>query len=51
MVIRHDNDIKMPNKWVLLILDTKSGVMEVIRYKLKAISDRTFGFWSALYLI
>jgi len=43
IVIKQDNDISIPNKWVLFILDTKSGVMEVIKYKINATNVRIFG--------
>ena len=51
MVTRQDTDINTPNKWVLLILEIKSGVMEVNRYNPNAINDSTFGLLSTLYRI
>ena len=46
IVIKHDNDIRMPNKWVLFILEINSGVMEVTKYKRKAIKVRLLGEFS-----
>ena len=43
MVIKQDNDIRIPNKCVLLILETKRGVIEVIKYKINAANVRIFG--------
>jgi len=43
MVIKQDNDIRIPSKWVLLILEIKSGVIEAIRYIANAIRCNEFG--------
>ena len=43
IVTPHDNAIKIPNKYILLIVEIKSGAIDVIKYIAKAKSLRELG--------
>ena len=43
METKQDKDINIPNRWVLFMLETKSGVMEVAKYNRKAIKVTILG--------